>query len=98
MSSAECHIGGGVGEHIGRVPHAHAAARRFGNVDVVVAHREIADDFKLRPGGVEELGIDLFGEQREHAFTAANALEQLGAIGRQIAVPHIGLASGDDFA
>ena len=41
-----------------------------GDVDVVEADREVADDLELRPGPVEELVVDPVGEQRQDAVAA----------------------------
>ena len=43
-------------------------------------------------GGVEELGVDPFGQQAEHSVTAGDLFEQYVARGRQWLGPDLGVA------
>jgi hypothetical protein len=49
------------------------------HIDVVVADRHVAHGFQLWPGGVEQFGVDAFGEQRHHHVGASHAAQQFVA-------------------
>ncbi len=80
------HLGRRVGEHVGRVRHDDAAALAFVEVDVVEADGVVRDDAKLRPGGVEQLGVDAVGQHRHEAIATGHPREQLLARRRQLLV------------
>ena len=73
-ASSERHrdVGGGVGEHAGRVADAHAPGGARGHVHVVEADREVAHHLQPR-GGVQERGVHAVGEQRHEAVAVADA-------------------------
>ena len=55
-------------------------------VDVVEADGVVRDDAKLRPGGVQQLGVDAVGQHRQEPVAACSSREQLLAGGRQLFV------------
>ena len=59
-------VGGGVGEDTGRIPDRQLAGGGGGDVDIVKAHRHLADDLELR-GGIHQFGIDLVRQQAQQA-------------------------------
>ena len=67
-------VGCGVGQHAGRVRHDHTERRAGGDVDVVVADRDVRDDPELRPGGVEEGLVDAVVEEGDDPVGAAIAV------------------------
>ena len=46
-------------------------------IDVVEADGVVRDDAELRPGGVEQLGVDAVGQHRHEAVAARRAREQV---------------------
>ena len=56
-------VGGGVGQHAGRVGHDHAARRAGGDVDVVEPDRDVGDDLRLGAASRKAL-VDLVRQQR----------------------------------
>ena len=55
-------------------------------VDVVEADGVVRDDAQLRPGGVEQLGVDAVGQHRHEPVAAGDAREQLVTRRRQLLV------------
>ena len=74
----EREVGRGVGEDPGRVADRDSARRGRLHVDVVHTHGVVRDRAQVRRG-VDQLGVDRIGEQREQAFEPRRAGEQLGA-------------------
>ena len=72
---AEGHVGGGVGQHAGRVADGDAAGRGRRDVDVVEADRVVADHLEARRG-VEQGGVDAVGEQRHQAVAVGDLLRR----------------------
>ena len=75
----EGEVGGGFGEHAGRVREPDAGVGGDGRVDVVVADGHVGDDAQARRGG-EHGGIDLVDDHREGAIGAG---ERRGEGGRR---------------
>ena len=69
-------VGGGFGQHIGRVGGQHAGRRHGVNVKVVVAHRHVGADFQVRAGG-QHLGVNAVTTGGESSLLALKALGQL---------------------
>ncbi len=85
----EREVRGRLREHARRIAHRDAATRARGDIDVVVADREVADDLELRPGGVQQLVVDPVGQQCQQPVHTGHAAEQLVAWRRQDTVPDI---------
>ena len=62
------------------------AALALLEIDVVEADGVVGDDAKLRPGGVQQLGVDAVGQHRQEPVAAGGAREQLVARRRQLLV------------
>ena len=88
-------VGGGVGEHAGRVADADAARGAGGHVDVVEPDREVADHLQLRRG-VEQRAVDAVGEQRHQAVAVLHPVAQDLVAGRQLIGPQVDVAGGAD--
>ena len=87
----EGHVGGGVGQHAGRVADRDAARRRRRHVDVVEADRVIADHLEPR-GRVEQGGVDAIGQQRHQAVTVGDLLADEIVGRRHLLRPDFGVA------
>jgi hypothetical protein len=62
------------------------------DIDVVEADRVIADDAELRSSRIEELIVDLVGQQGQRPIDPGDAPKQLVPWRRQVAVPKVDLA------
>ena len=72
-------VGGGIGQHVGRVADRDPARGGRRDVDVVDADRVVGDHAQVGRGG-EQLGVDAVGEQRQQTLGAsAAAVEQFAA-------------------
>ncbi len=90
-------VGGGLGQHIGRVGGENASPGALTDVDVVEPHRVVGDDDQIGAGG-QELGVHLLGEEGDHPRLAGEPGEQLGAgdgLGLS-SLPQIDIAAGGD--
>ena len=87
----EREVRGRLGEDAGGVADRNAALRRLGDVAVVEADREVRDDLQLRRR-VEQLGVDLLGQQAEETVDVLDLLEENVARRRQVARPDLDLA------
>jgi hypothetical protein len=67
-----------------------AAPRRFVEVDVVRADREVGDGLDRRRG-VEQLRVDALGDDRQQRVGLGGALEQDVARRRSVVVPEVDL-------
>ena len=85
----EAEVGGGFGEHVGRVADQHAARGAGRHVDVVVANRQAADRAQFGVCG-QQCAIDRLRAHHEHAGLALQVLNEFG--GRP---DHIGLVRRD---
>ena len=72
-----------------RIADLDAAPRARGDIDVVEADGVVADHPELRPGGIEELVVDLVGQQRQGAVDTGDAPQQLVSRRRQVPVPQV---------
>ena len=89
----EGEIGGRLGQHARRVADGDAALARRCNINIVVAHGEVADHAKSRRLR-EEGAIDPVREQADDAVRARDASRQLVVRRRQVAGPQIDLGDG----
>ena len=78
-----------VGEHVGRVRDDNPAALAFLEIDVVETDGVVGDDAELRPGGIQQLGVDAVGQHGHEAVRACDALEEVGPRGRRLLVVNI---------
>ncbi len=86
QQQGEAEIGGGLGEHVGRVGDGHAALGASGQIDVIDAHGHGAHDQELR-AGIEQGRIDALAAGDEGAVLVGQALAQRlgrgdGVVGR----------------
>ena len=86
-------VGGGVGEHAGRVGHLHPRLPGGGDVDVVVAHRHVGDQPQLGIAG-QHRTVDGVGEQRDQRLAALAGRQQFRAAQRMRAVQAAHLGAG----
>jgi hypothetical protein len=86
-------VGGGVGQHARRVADRDPAPRGLLEVDVVGPHGQVGHGLDRR-GGVEELGVDALGDDRQQGVGLRGALEQRVAWRRGVVVPHVDLVLG----
>src|SRR6185436_7909970 len=91
-------IGGGLRQDARRVADGNAALRAGGDVDVVVADREVAHDLELRAGTIEELVIDAVREERQDAVAALDGLEERIAGRWQVVLPDLRVTGLEDEA
>jgi len=61
-------VGGGVHEYAGGIGGHAATLGHRRNIQVVVAHGGVGDDAQLRPGGIQDLGVDAIGEHAHHGI------------------------------
>ena len=73
----EREVGGGVGQHAGRVGAHHPAGGARRHVDVVVADRDVRDHPQAGPGGVQEGVVDAVVQKRHHGVGPAHRRVQL---------------------
>ena len=83
------HLRRRVGEHVGRVRDDNPAALAFLEIDVVETDGVVGDDAELRPGGIQQLGVDAVGQHGHEAVRACDALEEVGPRGRRLLVVNI---------
>ena len=83
-----CELGGRFGEHVGRVRRGRAVAPDGGDVDVVVADRDVGDDLQLRARG-HHLVVDAIGEDADDGVLAGHAAQQFVARNRPFAAIHV---------
>ena len=89
-------VGGRLGQDARRVADSDPARGARRDVDVVEADRVVADHLQPRTSGVEERVVDLVGEQRQHPVATGDTPEQLVARRRQVVLPDVGVARGED--
>ena len=63
-SNADRQVGGGLGEHAGRVGDDHTSTLARSDVDVVVADGDVGDDLEIG-SGIEERVVDSIGQERD---------------------------------
>src|SRR5258705_715623 len=85
-------VRGWLREHAGGVADRDSARGAGWDVDVVEADREVADDLQLRAGAVEELVVDVVGEERQDAFAAFDRAQQRVARGWELVLPDLRVA------
>ena len=77
----ERHLRRRLGQHVGCVGDDDATPRALLETDVVEADGVVRDDAKLRPGGIEQLGVDAIGEHGDEAVAARDPREQFARAG-----------------
>ncbi len=90
----EGQVGGRLREHTRGVADLDAAAGTGCHVDVVVAHGEVGDDAKSRPGRVEQVVVHAVREQREQSIHASHLLQEHVPGRRQLTGPDLHLRGG----
>src|SRR5262245_46736658 len=85
------HVGGGIGQHAGRIAHANAALGACRDVDVVEADREVADDLEPRYT-FQEWTVDRVGQQRHDAVAVRRFAAQDSRGRRQLIRPDFRIA------
>ena len=83
-------VGRGLGEHVGRVGHHHAARAGRGHVDVVVSHGHGGHDAQVR-SGLQHGVVHRVGEHRHERLLAAHPFGQ-GIASQRLAFVQIDLA------
>ncbi len=85
----QCHgqVGGGLGQDAGRVAHRDAASRRLGYVNIVQAHRKLADRPQARRG-VQQVGIHAVHDGGEDAVGVSGLPAQFLHGRRRFLRPH----------
>jgi hypothetical protein len=83
-------IGRCVGQHVGRIADKHAALRGSGDVDVVIADREIRDYAQIRMS-VEHGPIDVIREQSNGAVASFQQHVELVRRRRKLPIPELDL-------
>ena len=74
-----CDVRGRIRQHARSVGDDHVALRAGRDVDVVVPDGNVGDALQLRAGCVQQLAIDLLGEQGDECVSTLHARQQLGA-------------------
>ena len=93
----EREIGGRLVEDAGRVAHRDPELGRGGDVDVVVADRDVGDDPQPRRAGPEDGGVDAVGEDAHDRVDVGDRVDQLGRGQRLVArALHQLVAGGDE--
>ena len=73
----EAEVGGGLGQHVGRVGAQHTGGGHGVHVEVVVTHGHVGDDPEMRAGR-QHLRVDALAAGGEGARLTLQALDQLG--------------------
>ena len=68
INKANAEVGGRLGQHARRIPHADAPPRARGDIDVVEADRIVAHNPKLVTCGIEEFVVYAIGQQGQCAI------------------------------